>query len=180
MVAICFHISLKRQFNSVSHKFLKVHFVMNMSEELPSDIEEAAANVVSGLLPAKSKEKYEKMYQRFVTWCETKNIKSPFQEKVLLVYFETLAATYSSSSLWSFYSMLRATISTKNNVDISKYTQLQAFLKRKSEGYVPKKSRTFSREEIERFLKEADDKTFLLTKVRCFCLTSYYKNLLRY
>ncbi|KAJ8910067.1 hypothetical protein NQ315_004960 [Exocentrus adspersus] len=61
---------------------------MSDSEDLPSDIEEAATSAVSTLLPSKSKDKYKKIYNR-----------------------------------------------------------------------------TFTKEEIARFLKEADDKKFLLTKV---------------
>jgi hypothetical protein len=44
--------------------------------------------------------------------------------------------------------MLRAMISMKKNVDISKYGQLIAFLKRQAE---PKKSEVFSKNEIARF-----------------------------
>lgn len=136
------------------------------SSDLPSDVEEAAQMAVSSLLPLKSKEKYEKVYKRFVCWCSEKNIQNIFKEKVLLAYFETISKSYSSSSLWAFYSMLRAVISTKNNIDISKFIQLQAFLKRKSEGHKPKKSKTFLKEEIAQFLMTADDSTFLLKKVR--------------
>lgn len=140
--------------------------LLKMSEtDLPSDIEEIAQHAVSSLLPEKSKNKYKKEYDRFVSWCKEKNIKNFLQEKVFLAYFETLSQKYSSSSLWAFYSMIRATISMKNNVDISKFAQLQALLKRKSEGYKAKKSKTFTKEEIGKFLKEAEDKKFLLVKV---------------
>ncbi|KAJ3651750.1 hypothetical protein Zmor_017768 [Zophobas morio] len=61
--------------------------------------------------------------------------------------------------------MLRATISTKNSIDISKCKQMIAFLKRQSEGYRLKKSKIFIKDEIGRFLKQADDKQFLLTTV---------------
>ncbi|KAJ3648778.1 hypothetical protein Zmor_020554 [Zophobas morio] len=53
----------------------------------------------------------------------------------------------------------------KNNVDISICKQLIAFLKRPSEGYTSHKSKIFTKDEIGRFLKEVDDKQFLLTKV---------------
>ncbi|KAJ8909265.1 hypothetical protein NQ315_012358 [Exocentrus adspersus] len=111
---------------------------MSDSEDLPSDIEEAATSAVSTLLPSKSKDKYKKIYNRFTSWCEKKNLKNHLQEKVLLAYFSELSKSYSSSSLWAFYSMIRAVASMKNNIDIK---------------------------EIARFLKEADDKKFLLTKV---------------
>ncbi|KAJ8911552.1 hypothetical protein NQ315_012805 [Exocentrus adspersus] len=97
---------------------------MSDSEDFPSDIEEATTSAVSTLLPSKFKGKYEKMYNRFTSWCENKDLKNHLQEKALLAYFSQ-----------------RAT------------------------GYKSKKSITFTKEEIARFLKEADDKKFLLTKV---------------
>lgn len=118
---------------------------MSESESLPSDIEEAAANAVSSLLPDKSKNKYEKFYKRFSEWCESKKIKNEAKEKVLLAFFEELAKNYKSSSLWAFYSMLRATISMKQNVDISKFNNLVAFLKKQSSGYKPKKIKNINK-----------------------------------
>lgn len=141
---------------------------MSDSEDLPSDIENAATSAVSSLLPEKSKRKYEQVYERFIRWCNQKGVKNETSDKVLLAYFEELSKMYKSSSLWAYYSMLRATTLAKKNVDISKHNQLIAFLKRKADGYKPKKSKVFSKEEIARFLKEADDETFLLSKVRMF------------
>ena len=60
--------------------------------------------------------------------------------------------------------MLRATISTKNNVDITQCKELIAFFKKELEGYRPDKSKIFTKGQIGRFLKEADDKQFFLTK----------------
>ena len=42
---------------------------------------------------------------------------------------------------------------------------LVALLKRRSVGYHAKKSKIFTKEIMDTFLKEADDKTFLLAKV---------------
>ena len=61
--------------------------------------------------------------------------------------------------------MLRSTIIIKNCVDISKYVNLRAFLKRKSEKYVPKQSKILTPEEIQQFLKDAPDEKYLLLKV---------------
>ncbi|KAJ8940418.1 hypothetical protein NQ318_009347 [Aromia moschata] len=49
----------------------------------------------------------------------------------------------------------------QRNIDISKYKKLHTFLKRKSEGYIGKKSKTFSPEEIRTFVDEAPDNQFL-------------------
>lgn len=56
--------------------------------------------------------------------------------------------------------MLKATINNKDNVDISKFSYLIGFLKN------PKKSRILTREQIVKFIQEADDDTHLLQKVR--------------
>lgn len=61
--------------------------------------------------------------------------------------------------------MLRTMVYLNKNVDIKKFMNVTAFLKRKSSGYRPKKSRVFAREDITRFIKEADDKDYLLAKV---------------
>jgi tRNA 2-selenouridine synthase SelU len=138
---------------------------MSDCESIPSDIEEAATTVVSSLLPEKSKIKYEQAYGRLCEWCDQKKIKNEASEKVLLVYFQNLSQRYKSSSLWAYYSMIRMMISIKKNVDISKYIQLVAFLKRKSEGYKPKKSSILTKQDVTKFLQEAEDEKWLLTKV---------------
>lgn len=50
-------------------------------------------------------------------------------------------------------------------MNIETYPKLVAFLKRKSEGYKPKKSKIFTAPEIEKFLNEAPDCNFLGIKV---------------
>jgi integrase len=51
-------------------------------------------------------------------------------------------------------------------VDISKFNNLIAFLKRQSEGYRGKKSKVFTKDEVHAFLKEANDETYLMLKVQ--------------
>lgn len=135
------------------------------SESVPSDIEGIAQNVVDSLLPEKSRQRHEQAYVKLEDWCKGKGIKNSSNEKVLLAYFEHLSKHRKASSLWVYYSMLRSVISVKKNTDISKYVHLIAFLKRKSEGFRSKKSRILRKEDITRFLLEADDKTYFLTKV---------------
>lgn len=138
---------------------------MSDSEEsLPSDVELAAQSAINTLIPAKSKKRYEIVYKYFEEWMEAKKIRE-VSEKVILAYFSEQAGKLKSSSLWCRYSMLRTLVSIKKNIDISQYHQVVAFLKRKSEGYRPKKSTIFRKEEIHQFLKEMDDKDFLLMKV---------------
>jgi hypothetical protein len=64
--------------------------------------------------------------------------------------------------------MLRTMISINKNLDLSKYTNLIAFFKRQSEGYCAKKSKSFSKKNIEKFLTTANDEDYLMQKVRVF------------
>ena len=126
------------------------------------DIQQAAETALSTLVPEKSKNLYETTYNNFETWVKEKHVEN-FTEKVLLAYFLKLSTTLKPSTLWgkrvnSKYSMLRTMIYLNRNVDISKFTNLIAFLKRKASGYQAKKSKVFTKLEIERFMKEADNK----------------------
>ncbi|XP_063926466.1 uncharacterized protein LOC135140021 [Zophobas morio] len=137
---------------------------MNPEEELPPDVLEEAQNVVLNLLPTKSREVYECAYTRFIKWCEGKKIQT-YSENVLLVYFSELATKVKSSTLWSHYSMVKATLNIKNGIEIGKYSKLKAFIKKQGEGYVPKKSRVLTNEQIEVFLDTAPDFKFLMMKI---------------
>lgn len=53
-------------------------------------------------------------------------------------------------------------ITLKKQLDMSKYIQLIVLLKRKSDGF---ELEILTRENISKFLKEADDDQFLLLKV---------------
>lgn len=61
--------------------------------------------------------------------------------------------------------MLRLTLSIHDNIEISNFNNLRALLKRKSKGYIAKRSRIFKKEEVFRFIKEAPDLEFLSVKV---------------
>lgn len=133
------------------------------SEELPSDIEEAAGNALLSVIPKKSKAVYDLAYEKFVTWCDEKKIKH-VNEKVLLAYFEG-KKDLKVSTLWTLYSMLRSELNLKRNIDIKKYTNLVAYIKRQADGYSAKKSKVFIKKDFAKFLLEADDKEYLMAKV---------------
>lgn len=130
----------------------------------PPAIKEAAQAVVENLLPAKSKPAYDREYQIFNTWCRQKGALN-VTESVILVYFQEMSQTKKASTLWTNYSMLRACLNIYRNCDISKFPRLQAFLKRQSQGYQPKKSKILDSADIDRFLLEADDLQYLANKV---------------
>jgi hypothetical protein len=87
-------------------------------------------------------------------------------EKVMLAYFMQRSKLLKPSTMWSEYSKLRTTIYLNKKVDISKFNNLIAFLKRQSEGYRGKKSKVFTMDEVHAFLKEANDETYLMLKVQ--------------
>lgn len=130
----------------------------------PPEMEENAAKIIQDLLPQKSKQRYNLTYDKFVEWQTSRNVKS-MSEAVMLTYFEELAQNWQASTLWSHFSMLKSTISLKHNLDIGKYNRLMALLKRKSDGFASKKSKTLSSDDVERFLTEAPDVEYLATKV---------------
>jgi Glu-tRNA(Gln) amidotransferase subunit E-like FAD-binding protein len=135
------------------------------ADEPSSDIEESAALALNSLLPEKSKEKYKKAYKKFENWCSEKRVKHG-NEEVLLAYFEQKSRTFKGSTLWSIYSMLRATFNVNKKIEIRNYPSLIAFIKRKSVGQLSKKFSLFAKFEMEKFLKEAENNTYLLMKVR--------------
>lgn len=142
--------------------------VSNMFDEINEmspELLELDASATESSLPDKSKGKYEAVYKNFVAWQATQKTKS-FSENVLLIYFNEQAKKYKSSTLWAFYSMLKSTLNIYHNVHIENYTKLLTFLKCKSVGHRPKKAKIFTPDEVNKFIKEAPDDSFLMTKVR--------------
>lgn len=131
-------------------------------EETTSEVMHAATELNE--LPQRSRGRYECAYAQFMNWRQENNVNS-FSEDVLLRYFEELAKKVAPSTLWTQYSMLRSTMDFNNNIDLTQYVKLKAFLKSKSLGYKPRKSKVLSPLEIKRFLNEAPDDTYLLHKV---------------
>jgi hypothetical protein len=108
------------------------------------------------------------MCKRFFNLAENGKKTTQYTEDVCLAYFFEKSNNYKSSSLWSFYSMLRSTLLVRNGIDISKYLKLQAYLKRQCDTYKPKKSKVLSKSEIDKFITEAPDDTYLMIKVNYF------------
>ncbi|KAB0796248.1 hypothetical protein PPYR_10309 [Photinus pyralis] len=129
----------------------------------PPELRELADNAVNDLVLSKSKNEYQKEYEKFESW-RIENKVQTLTENVLLAYFEILSKTYKSSTLWKTYSMLRLMINIRQNVDISKFMKLQAFLKRLSVGFVPKKSKILEYNDIEKFISSAPDMDYLIIK----------------
>jgi len=63
--------------------------------------------------------------------------------------------------------MIKTTIKSEANVDISKYSKLTGFLKRQNDHY-KRRSKTLDFDIIRDFLQNAPDEAYLAQKVRLF------------
>ena len=137
---------------------------MNTDEMDCSDIEEAWKEGCASLIPEKSKRRYELAYEKFMKWVNDK--KTNVNEKTLLAYFVRRGEILKSpGSLWSEFSMLKTMINLELSINIGRYYKLVSFLKRKNVGFVPKKSKVFLFEEINKFMVEAPNDKYLMLKV---------------
>jgi hypothetical protein len=62
-------------------------------------------------------------------------------ENVLLAYLEEKSKILKPSTLWSLFSMLKATLNIKENIDVRKFPKIVPYLKNKNVGYRRKKSK---------------------------------------
>lgn len=138
-----------------------------MSDEIdltPPELREIANEIANKLIPQKSRSLYEREYVKLMKWSEENSV-IRISENVLLAYFEHLNKTYKCSTLWKTYSMLRSMLNIRQSIDISKFARLQCLLKTFSKEYKPKKSKVLDFEQIDKFLKEALNDTYLDIKV---------------
>lgn len=140
---------------------------MEEDDGIPAAIFAEAQEATTHLLPAKSREHYEKVFAEFNQWREKRRVIS-INEDVMLAYFLNMKKKYVISSMWSKYSMLKAALRVYKNIDIGKYGKLCAFLKSESRGYKAKKAAVLERAQIEEFLTTASDIEYLMTKVTSF------------
>lgn len=59
----------------------------------------------------------------------------------------------------------------RNGIDISKFPTVIDFLKMNSKGYQAKKSMVLSKQDLDRFMVEADDNMYLMIKVKMILLS---------
>lgn len=112
-----------------------------------------------------SREKYFRIYQNFKDW-QLKYGVSKISSVLIMAYFHTLEEKkYKPTTLWALYSMLKATLRVKEDIDIGKYTQVIAFLKTKSSGFKSIKAEVFTEVGIKTFIDEAEGLHWLDVKV---------------
>lgn len=76
------------------------------------------------VLPQLSREKYNRVYKNFKAWQDTYKVKK-ISVDLILAYFHVLVEKkYKPSSLWSFHSMLKATLRANENTDIGTFSQV--------------------------------------------------------
>ncbi|CAH1379251.1 unnamed protein product [Tenebrio molitor] len=66
--------------------------------------------------------------------------------------------------MWTKSSMLKTTLKIHNNLDISKYGKMKAYLKSQSRTYKSKKAMVLEKEHIEEFLLNVLNSEHLMTK----------------
>lgn len=94
-------------------------------EQTQKDIETAGEKALSTLFPEKSKERYQRAYDKFKRWCCEKKF-NVINEKVLVTYFTTELEGFKASSSWTLYSKLNSTLSVNDNIHISDFHNLRA------------------------------------------------------
>ncbi|KAJ8665745.1 hypothetical protein QAD02_007407 [Eretmocerus hayati] len=139
---------------------------VNEEEYIPLEILQEAEEVAVDLLPTKSRDAYRLRYNLFVDWCESRDIHNSVAEPVVLAYFRHIRNTenYAVSTLWNFFSKLKACIKAFRRVDISNYCQVKAYFKKLSEDYEPKQSLVLSALQVNEFLENAPEPRFLRAK----------------
>lgn len=111
-------------------------------------------------LPEKSKALYLSSYKIFIDWQNDQGIVE-INEVVILGFLTDMAKKLAPNSVMARYAMLKKCLINNHQIDIFKYSQVQDFLKRNNDGYIPKTSLTFTGEEIGRFITEAPDYNYL-------------------
>lgn len=166
--------------NSDTDSNVEFDFGFDSRPGTPTEIVEAAAEANKELLPLKSKDRYNKVYENYQKWKESSKVNSN-SERVLLAYFSGMANAKNvknentkSSTLWARYSMLKSTMKIFDHIDISTYPTLLAFLNRKGDGYEPKKAYIFTENEIQKFLDSAPDTEWLDVKVNKLNFSSFF------
>lgn len=143
-----------------------------MNEILPFEAKFFPCEIeaVQSALSDRSNDRYVSAYEKFLSWQRSQKTNS-FDEDVLLKYFHEAANTFAPTTLFSMYSMLKNTIYSNHNLNISAYSRLLAFLREKQLGYRSKKTYFFSADEIKKFFLEAPDSKYLGIKVRHICFS---------
>lgn len=103
-------------------------------EEVLRDFDaEAKLIIQSDTLPKKSADRYKLVYETYKKWqMDNRGSLSSSEETNLVVYFKDLSKKLKPSTLWSVWSMLKKTLYTQENLDITKFYNLKNLIKNKT------------------------------------------------
>lgn len=110
----------------------------------------------SGIRPEKSKKQYAKAWDNFMEHIGyTDRMRRAPKEREYEGYFKHLLKEgKATSTLWTVYSMLSNGHMSRHGVTLKQaYPKLSTMLKNKSKTHKPKKAKSFSRQEIVRYMK---------------------------
>lgn len=141
--------------------------VADPDDEVPYEIRKLVGQAKDEMLPQCSKDLYVKVYEDYVKWRDEKGMCFT-NESSVLAYMKVLSGKYKPSTMWQRCSILKTMIAKEEGVNIYSYGTLIGFMRQKSNGYEPKKSRVFSTEQMKLFLGSAPDQIYLLDKVMVF------------
>ncbi|EEZ99467.2 hypothetical protein TcasGA2_TC000033 [Tribolium castaneum] len=94
---------------------------------VPKLVIQEASEAINKVVPAKSKQLYEKEYSNFCEWRKRKDAKGA-DERIILAYISERSKNAKSSSLWAYYSQLKKMLSVKENIDISRKLRPESIL----------------------------------------------------
>ncbi|XP_074115595.1 uncharacterized protein LOC141538145 isoform X3 [Cotesia typhae] len=135
-----------------------------LSKETEESAEATETDPGQHIIPEYSREKYFRAYEVFKEW-QMKHGHDEVTEAVMMEFFEELNETKKPSTLWSQYSMLKSTFNLKEDLDISQFKKLRAYLKKQGTGFRNAKSKVLTAANIHDFLIKASDYDFLAEKV---------------
>ncbi|XP_039280998.1 uncharacterized protein LOC120350644 [Nilaparvata lugens] len=134
-------------------------------EKMSESMKRRANEITEDLLPTKSRKRYDDAYEKFVQWLnEEKIVPTEVCDEILLVYLSNLSKVCKASTVWSKFSMIKSCLNVKHNIDPKSFTRCTTFLKKFNVNYEPKKSNVLTGNEVVKFMKEAPDSEWLLTK----------------
>jgi hypothetical protein len=110
--------------------------------DTPPEVTERANAAIAIIIPGKSKIQNERAYIQFREWYTTKNVVR-ISEKMLLAYLDEKSAKLKPPTLWSTFSMLKAMLNVKENINRPKSSH-QCALSQKQISWL-------SREKIKNF-----------------------------
>jgi hypothetical protein len=134
----------------------------------PPDVSKTVVEeVMSDLLPKKSRQDCDQIYAYYVEWRKKKNVSLDYHsENILLTYMSELSQKYVPSTFCKVFSRAEEDLADQRACRYwEKHLWSRTFLKNfeYESTHVKKKAATFNRFDIERFLHEAPDLKFLHT-----------------